>query len=149
MKRGLVSLFAGRIRKIVFSDGDLPFAPVVATRQMHSTFESMFPENLCFASTLPKMGAEQLLQKALRHALKTLLAKTVVSPDLVNILAENVPHRFRADAAEYQRGLDLVEAWNERPRRQPKPPKPPAKKTPMPKPKTRRLNINLKYSKIL
>jgi hypothetical protein len=138
LKRGLISLFASRIRKIVFSDGDLPYAPVVGARQMHSVFESMFPENVRFASPLPKVGAEQQLCAALRHSMKTLLAKANISQDLKDILRDEVPRRDPVDVAEYRRGLDHVEAWTAKPRRQPKPP--PAKKTLMPKPKARRLS---------
>jgi hypothetical protein len=137
IKQGLVSLFASRIRKIIFCCGDLPYAAMVGARQMHSVFESMFPENLLFAEPLPKTGAEDQLRVALQHAMRTLLVKANISPELNTILTEKVPRREPRDAAEFRRGVEIVEAWN---RKTPKAPKPKPKL--MPKPKARRLSNN-------
>lgn len=141
LKRGLVSLFAARIRKIVFSDGDLPFAPTVAARQMHSEFVSMFPDDISFPGPLKKDGGADHHQRAVHHAVRTLMGKVAISDDLLNILTEKVPRRADHDLVDYNRAQQLVDAWSGRTRRPN--PKPAAKKQLMPKPKAQRLTSNL------
>ena len=109
LKKGLVSLFASRIRKIVFNGGDLPYAAVVGARQMHSVFESMFPENLQFAAPLPRTGAEHELRAALQHAVRTLVGKANISAELGQLFGEHVPFRGVRDSAEYQRALEMID----------------------------------------
>ena len=134
LKLGLVSLFASRIRKIVFSEGELPFAPTVGTKQMHSVFVNTFPDNMVpFPVPLQRTGGVERLHQAMLHALKTLLSKVTVSPEMEKILKDNVPVRSSHEADEYKQGFDLVK----KPR--PSPPPKPVRKKLMPKPRASRV----------
>jgi hypothetical protein len=133
---GLVNLFASRLRKIVFSDGCLPFAAIVGARTMHSTFEAMFPDFFNFPVPLPKRGCSSELEGVLRHSLRTLTGKAVVSEGMKDYLENDVPRRSPADLAEYHKTLENLNLWF-RKGKSPVVPKPPAKKQLMPKPKAR------------
>ena len=136
LKIGLVSLFASRLRKVICSDGCLPYAANVGAKTMHSSFDAMFPDFFEFPRILPKEGCAVVLEGVLRHALKTLIGKAVVSEAMKDFLASTVPRRSSADMAEYQKTQESLSLWF-RKGKSPKIPKPPVKKTLMPKPRAK------------
>ena len=141
LRIGLVKLFASRIRKVVFSDGCLPFAPNVGARTMHSFFEVAFPEGFKFPTNLPNESSASELERVLRYALRTLLGKVVVSENVSDFLVEKVPRRTDTDLREYQQATEKLNAWFRDNKEQTKP-KPPAKKQFMAKPKAPRSTFN-------
>jgi hypothetical protein len=86
---------------IVFGDGDLHFAPVV-TKEMHSVFTSVFPDNFVFPLAVPRSGDASALERVFRSALRTLVGKAVVSPAMNRFLIENVPQRCPLDVRDYE-----------------------------------------------
>jgi hypothetical protein len=143
LKQGMVGLFASRIRKIVFGDGDLLFCAPVGTKEMHSVFTSVFPDNYVFPSAVPRSGDAAALERVLRSALRTLVGKAVVSPAMNRFLTENVPRRRPLDIREYEISMVQQASWFT-PGRQPRAPKPRAKKVFAPKPRARSKFIKLK-----
>lgn len=142
LKQGMVGLFASRIRKIVFGDGDLLFCPPVATKEMHSAFTSVFPDNYEFPSAVPRVGDAAALERVLRSALRTLVGKANISPAMNKFLTEKVPQRRPVEVREYEISLMQQASWFTG--RQPRAPKPRPKKVFAPKPRARSTFIMLR-----
>lgn len=138
LRLGLVKLFASRIRKVVFSDGCLPFAPSVGARTMHSVYEADFPQDFKFPSNLSREGSASGLERVLRHALKTLLGKAVISEGMNEYLEENVPRRTDSDLREYKMATEKLTAWFRDNKEAEIPAPNPARKKFMPKPRAPR-----------
>ena len=132
---GLVSLFASRIRKVVFSDGALLYAPAVSTKQMHSVFEGVFPDFIKFPTSLPQLGNKEVIEGVLRHAVRTLLGKATISPGMREFLDNNVQKRDARELREYQAKVEEQAGWFRKSRT----PKPKAKRTLQPKPRAQRM----------
>lgn len=141
LKQGLVGLFASRIRRIVFSDGNLLYCPSVGTKEMHSVFCGTFPDNFNFPSALPRATDGAVLERVLRSALRTLLGKVTLSPAMEKFFQNEVPRRQPHELREYQLEHDNQANWFHSRGRNPLPrvPKPPVKRTLRPKPRARRL----------
>lgn len=135
LKQGLVGLFASRIRKIVFSNGDLMFCPPVGSKEMHSKFVAIFPENFAFPAMLRREGDPAVLERVLRCALRTLLGKAAVSPAMQKFMEDDVPRRRPHDLREYELSLQQQESWFRTSSRVVRVPKPRPKQPRLPKPR--------------
>jgi hypothetical protein len=103
LRSGLIDVFASRIRNILCSDGILPFAPIVGSRQMHSEFIECFPANITFKDKMPSEGAQDVYERVLRKALLCLTSKTKVGDKVTEFMQKNVIHRQHEDLLLYDR----------------------------------------------
>lgn len=137
LKDGLVQVFAARIRKIVFSDGRLPFAPNVGAREMHAILEVGYPPDFSFPGEMQATDSA-VYEHVIRRGLRCLIGKVNLNPKVKEFMDTNVVATENDDAILYERCITDLHSMFKVVRRQrpavPKP-KPQAKKTFMPKPK--------------
>lgn len=107
LKKGLVSLFAPRIRRVVYRNGELVFCPAVGAKVMHSTFEGFFPAAFKFPSAVPREWDPAVFEGVLRHALRTLLGKAAISPEMREFLDANCGRRQQHEVREYELSLKI------------------------------------------
>jgi hypothetical protein len=141
LKKGLVSLFAARLRRVVFSNGQLVFCPPVGAKVMHSTFAASFPPDFVFPSAVPRNCDPAILERVLRHALRTLLGKATVTPEMRDFLDTNSGRRQPHEIREYELSHELQAGWFRKKHSAKPAAKPRAKRTLAPKPKARILSF--------
>ena len=138
LKQGLVGLFASRIRKVVFSDGDLAYCPAVGAKEMHSAFLAIFPDDLIFPSQVPRVADQAVIERVLPCALQTLVGKTAVAPAMHQFLVDHVPRRPLHELREYELSVQQQADWFQSGSRTTRAPKPKPKKVFAPKPRAKR-----------
>jgi hypothetical protein len=127
LKQGLVDVFVARMRKVLFSDGSLPFAAALASTQKKTAFEAAFPEGFVLPDALPGTGQAAAMEKVLYSALRVLTGKRVAAPEVQQFFDSSVRRCTPEDLEEYDLGLQsIAEALRQRgksrvPRSKPQP----------------------------
>lgn len=136
LKAGLVQVFAARIRKVLFGDGNFFFAPIVGAREMHSVLVDKFPADIEFPVKLDQPLSLQLLEHVLRRGIRCLTSKTKMQSKVEQFMNDNVANSTSDMQLEYGRSIEDLNTWfrTSRPRVV-RTPKPPPKKRLMPKPR--------------
>jgi hypothetical protein len=144
LRSGLIDEFATRIRRVLCSDGALPYAPVVGARQMHSEFTSCFPANITFRDPMPSFCDQQLFERVLRRALLCLTAKTKVSEKVTEFMKKNVIKRRAEDIVAFEQKVAELKNAVAPPRTR-KPPEKPEKRRKVFCPKPRAVQYPNQY----
>ena len=108
LKAGLVSLFASRIRRVLFSDGKLPFAQAIGASNMHSEFQSVFPDLYEFPQVLPPTVDCQKLTDVLQHALRVLVGKAPLSADIQDLLETKVGAKDPRELRDHENAMNGI-----------------------------------------
>jgi hypothetical protein len=138
LREGLVSVFSARIRAIVMSDGSLPFAKSVSTKQMHSEFELAFPRDFNFPKMPSVRGDPAVFERVIRRALQCLTNKSKLSEEVASWFEKHVVPRDTEDTLKYKRALEAMKEWfaaDKKNKKRPAPLQAPRKLLPKPRAK--------------
>jgi hypothetical protein len=114
LKSGLVHVFVARIRRVIFSDGSLPYASALTTKQKSTTFGLAFPLGFCLPVRVPPDGCEARIQSVLLGSLRVLTGKRAPSQNVEQFLETHVRPRNAEDKRSYECALLEVAAAGKR-----------------------------------
>jgi hypothetical protein len=103
LRRGLVQLFQSRIRRVVFSEGGLPYAAPVAAKTMHGVFTNDYPVEFTLPGTIAGVTASTIYHKTLYCALRSLSTRTGPNTQVEQFLSAHVARRTDDDILLYDR----------------------------------------------
>jgi hypothetical protein len=124
LKRGFVDVLFSRLRKLLLSDGCLPYAAPLTGGMKHSEFVPAFPDGFRFPAPLPQREDVSRLQTVLRSALRVLVGGRPVSVDVADFFSNKVRRKSEREQNEYQQALGVVNGWFAKPRQAKRPARP-------------------------
>ena len=135
VRGGLVQVYAARLRRLNFGDGQFAYAAHVGTKQMHSIAVARFPPGVTFPSP-PTCANLSQLESALYHSVQCLTRKRALGESVRAWMEQNVAKKTTEDMVQYTKSMEKVNRWfHERrsakrklSRPQRRPPKPRAKR---------------------